>query len=156
MKVGMWTVLAAIALVGCDNPNPTHGLTVTEDAKLVLLYRTCKPDAYVQGIRVTAGDNVVWHIEKANLLEDTKVEEFVIGEVPPGFVERVQWNPEMASNSVLVYVKTSSSKYEFSERLELGDARPNEILVPRRGYMSVEKYRTRSACDGGGLVGGCR
>lgn len=129
---------------GCENTEPGIGVFGNPE-KLVVVVIPCADDTLIDAVElrsITAQESV-WRIE--NVAGSTE-REFPVGDDAPGFVAIVALHDSpLPAGRYQVRVEASET-YEW-EAFDLDEVRLDDVLVPRRGRVSMDELENLTSCQ---------
>lgn len=137
-------VVLGIASSACENPKPAIGVYGSPE-RLVVVVGACADDALVHAVelRNISQQEPVWRIESS---AGSPVRVFPVGENPPGFAEVVEFS-QLALPPDRYQVRVDASEpYEW-ESFDLDEVQLDEVLLPRRGHVSMSEMEELNSCE---------
>jgi hypothetical protein len=139
--------LATVLLTACDTLAPPTIGVYAEDSAIHIVSPALCPGERIVGITVYAvqgnvigdsNDEILW---KAEGSQGTPNTDMIVGQPPPGFVERQRFSGELPSDSSLAVVVDTTITQRLSEAFEVSSLRSDEVLTAD-GYVPLATFRT--------------
>jgi hypothetical protein len=147
--------LATGFLSACDPGEPRTIGVYAEDSAIHIVSPALCPGERIVGITVYAvqgnvvgdsNDEILW---KAEGSQGTRNTDMIVGQPPPGFVERQRFSGELPSDSSLAAVVDTTLTQRLNEAFEVSNLRSDEVLTAD-GYVPLATFSTLqpSTCPG--------
>jgi hypothetical protein len=138
---------ATILLSACDPGEPRTIEVYAEDSAIHIVSPALCPGERIVGVTIYAvqgnvvgdsNDEILWRAEGS---QGTRNTEIVVGQPPPGFVERRRFSEELLSDSSLAAVVDTTLTQQLNESFEVSSLRSDEVLTAD-GYEPLATFRT--------------
>jgi hypothetical protein len=147
--------LATVFLGACDPGEPRTIGVYAEDSAIHIVSPALCPGERIVDITVYAvqgnvvgdsNDEILW---KAEGSQGTRNTDMIVGQPPPGFVQRQRFSGELPSDSRLAAVVDTTLTQRLNESFEVNSLRSDEVLTAD-GYVPLATFRTSapSRCPG--------
>jgi hypothetical protein len=147
--------LATLLLSACDPGEPRTIGVYAEDSAMHIVSPALCPGERIVGVTIYAvqgnvvgdsNDEILWKAEGSQGTRNTNI---IVGQPPPGFVERQRFSGELPSDSSLAAVVDTTLTQELNESFEASSLRSDEVLTAD-GYEPLATFRTSqpSRCPG--------
>jgi hypothetical protein len=146
--------LAAVFLGACDPQEPRTIGVYAEDSAIHIVSPALCPGERIVGITVYAvqgnvvgdsNDEVLW---KAEGSQGTRNTDMIVGQPPPGFVERQRFSGELPSDSSLAAVVDTTLTQRLNEAFEVVIA----VVLAARSAPPIRPPPTLVSCQCGRLA----
>ena len=144
--------IASLAVIGfglmtgaCENTNPAIGVVGNPD-QLVVVVVPCEEDVarnHAVELRSITRQETVWRIES---IAGSSARVFQVGGESPGFTEEVALQVSPLPEGRYQVRVDATEVYEW-ESFEIDDVRPEEVLLPRRGYVPMDDVQKLDSCQ---------
>ena len=147
--------LATVLLSACDPQQPRTIGVYAEDSAIHIVSPALCPGERIVSVTIYAvqgnivgdsNDEILW---KAEGSQGTRNTDIIVGQPPPGFVQRQRFSGELPSDSSLAAVVDTTLTQRLNESFEVNSLRSDEILTAD-GYVQLATFRTStpSGCPG--------
>jgi hypothetical protein len=116
--------------------------SIDYQGQLHVLYKPCHADARIYSIRLSAAQDPVWSVASR---EGSTLREFTVGVVPDGFSELTPLAALVPNMHLVMSVATSELPAD-SEGFDRSELKTDQVLVPRRGFMTPSKFLLSNTC----------
>jgi hypothetical protein len=139
--------LATLLLSVCDPGEPRTIGVYAEDSAIHIVSPALCPGERIVGITVYAvqgnvvgdsNDAILWKAEGSQGTQNT---DMIVGQPPPGFVERQRFSGDLPSDSSLAAVVDTTLTQRLNEAFEVSSLRSDEVLTAD-GYEPLATFRT--------------
>jgi hypothetical protein len=154
-RVNAILLTLATVLSACDPGEPRTIGVYAEDSAVHIVSPALCPGERIVGVTIYAvqgnvvgdsNDEILWRAEGS---QGTRNTDIVVGQPPPGFVERRRFSEELPSDSSLAAVVDTTLTQKLNESFEVSSLRSDQALTAD-GYVPLATFSTSqpSRCPG--------